>query len=174
MKTILNIPSEVYMNLLKHLLPSEHTDEEAAFVFTKVSLHDEEIELNYQDWYAVQPNDYESRSAYHFELKAETNGMIIKRAHDLDTCIIEFHSHINPEFIQFSYTDRQGFLEFIPHIFWRLQRRPYVAIVVTTQGVDALVWMDNVKKPKGLSMIKIGETEVVPTNNSLKQINYEL
>lgn len=173
MKTILNIPPEVYMELQKHLLPNIHTNEEAAFVFADVVLYDERVELNYQDWYAVQPNDYKSRSAYHFELTHETNGRIIKRAHDLDACIIEFHSHIDQEFLRFSPTDWKGFSEFVPHVLWRLRGKPYVAIVVTIHGVDALVWTNGVKKPKELSMIKTGATEVLPTNNSLKQDNDE-
>jgi len=173
MKTILNIPPEVYMELQKHLLPNIHTNEEAAFVFADVVLYDERVELNYRDWYAVQPNDYKSRSAYHFELTHETNGRIIKRAHDLDACIIEFHSHIDQEFLRFSPTDWKGFSEFVPLVLWRLKGKPYVAIVVTIHGVDALVWTNGVKKPKELSMIKTGATEVLPTNNSLKQDNDE-
>lgn len=168
MKTILNIPPEVYMELHKHLLPNLHTDEEAAFVFANAAFHDEKVELNYCDWYAVQPNDYESRSAFHFELTYETNGRIIKRAHDLDACIIEFHSHIDQEFVRFSPTDWMGFSEFVPLVLWRLKGKPYVAIVVTDHGIDALVWMNGAKKPKELSVIKTGSIEVLPTNNSLK------
>lgn len=173
MNTTLYIPPEVYNELQRHLLPNIQTKEVAAFAFAKVFLHNEQMELLYQDWYAVQPIDYESRSAYHFELTHETSRRMIKYAHDLDACIIEFHSHIDQEFVRFSPTDWRGFSEFVPHVLWRLKGKPYVAIVLTTHGIDALVWSNNAQNPKGLNAIKIGEINLIPTNNSLKQSDHE-
>ena len=44
-----------------------------------------------------------------------------------------------------------GLLETVPHMFWRLDNRPYVAIVVARSGFDALVWTRDAQKPVPLS-----------------------
>ncbi|MCF8332071.1 MAG: hypothetical protein K9H84_06430 [Bacteroidales bacterium] len=172
MKTILNIPQDVYKKIVKHLMPEHQTDEEAAFLFAEVVEQNESIYLNFRDWYAIKPIDYKSRSPYHFELKQETNSKIIKQAHDLNACIVEFHSHIDQKYIQFSYTDWLGFSEFVPHALWRLKGKPYLAVVVTRNDVDALVWTTP-QKPYKLTAIITEVQEITPANNSLKLENNE-
>ncbi len=173
MKTVLNIPHSVHKDLKKHLLPKHQADEEAAFLFAEVKEKDGALQFNFQDWYVVRPDDYESRSPYHFELKQEIQAKIIKQAHELNACIIEFHSHIDQDYIRFSYTDWKGFAEFVPHVLWRLEGKPYVAVVVTNNDVDALVWVDSPQKPPELTVIKTEKQEIKPANNSLKPENNE-
>lgn len=167
MKTVLRIPPHIHERLLKHLLPQPQLTEEAAFVFAEVLEDQEQVVLSFKDWYALTPDDYAVQSAYFIELTDRTRASIIKRAHDLGTALVEFHSHIDQEFASFSGSDLLGFSEFVPHIFWRLGGKPYGAVVVTTQGFDALVWLTDPKQPGQLDILQTGSTLLKPTNNTL-------
>ncbi len=48
-----------------------------------------------------------------------------------------------------------------------LKKRPYLAIVVARSGFDALVWLDNPKRPQQLDGILAGDRLLRPTNKSL-------
>ena len=72
MKTRIIIPSNIYKKLQHHLMPKIQSSEEAAFVFSAVTSKRDQIEFNYLDWYALQPEDFENRSSYHFEISHET------------------------------------------------------------------------------------------------------
>jgi len=167
------IPANVFNEIKHHLLPQNQKFEEAAFVYSVVKLHGEQMELSFLEWYAVQPKDYLNRSGFHFELTHEMNSRTIKRAHDLNSSIIEFHSHLDQKLVKFSYTDWQGFSEFVPHVLWRIKNKPYSAIVITKLGIDALVWVESFDKPLGLNELKIGNKVMIPSNNSLNHIDYE-
>ena len=60
--------------------------------------------------------------------------------------------------------------ETVPYIWWRLKKRPYLAIVVTATGFDALVWLDNPNIPLQLDGIIVGKSLLSPTNNSLLRV----
>lgn len=170
MSTRLYIPTKVYQALEDHLIPFPHDKEEAAFLFVSTERGNEELRLSYVDWYPVVDEDYSSRSPHHFELKHETNGKIIKKAHDLGASIVEFHSHIDQERVRFSHTDWTGFQEFVPYVRWRLQDKPYGAVVMAKNGIDALIWESSNEDPIRLEAIEMDEKELTPTHNSLKQI----
>ena len=76
----------------------------------------------------------------YFELTDEARIGLIKRAHVLQASLAEFHSHLSPWPAAFSLSDRMGLKETVPHMRWRLKRRPYLAVVVAPSGFDALVW----------------------------------
>ena len=95
-----------------------------------------------------------------------TRAALIKRAHDLEASLVEMHSHPAPWPAAFSYADRMGLSETVPHMWWRLNRRPYLAIVVSPSGFDALLWLDNATLPRALDTLKAGDRMLQPTNNS--------
>ena len=68
---------------------------------------------------------------------------------------------------QFSEYDREGLLETVPHMLWRLAKRPYAAIVVAPSGFDALVWLSDPQKPSALDALVAGSQIMKPTNLSL-------
>lgn len=158
---------------MAHLLPAKKDEEEAAFLFVSVVEEADQMVLACLDWWKMSEDDFESRSAYHFELKPEVNAAVIKHAHDLNATVVEFHSHINQDHVRFSPTDWRGFLEFVPHVRWRLQGKPYVAVVVSGDNFDALVWRGESDTPSGLHAIQVGVQQYKPTNNSLKNGKYE-
>lgn len=97
-----------------------------------------------------------------------TRAALIKRAHDLDASLVELHSHPGPWPAAFSYADRMGLRETVPHMWWRLKKRPYLAFVVASSSFDALVWLDGPKMPRRLDGLVVGERFLRPTNFSLR------
>ena len=120
MDIIIELPEKVHREINKHLLPPKMHVEEVAFVFAELAEKEGQHIFNYKSHLLLQPEEFVFQSSYYFELKDETSARIIKNAHDLKTSVIEFHSHVDQEFARFSHTDWSGFLEFVPHIFWRL------------------------------------------------------
>lgn len=152
-KSTILIPNYVYHKITRHLFPKMIESEEVAFLFSAVSRRDSSIQFRFKSWYGVQPKDYEYRSLEHIELKDEMRQKIIKSAFDLDTAIVEMHSHPFKEAARFSPSDLEGFDEFVPHVFWRLKGKPYSAIVFSASDFDALAWIDNPKAPEQLTEI---------------------
>jgi hypothetical protein len=92
---------------------------------------------------------------------------LIKRAHDLGTCLVEFHSHLGHGPAAFSWSDVTGLADFVPHVRWRLKGRPYAAVVVTKNSFDALAWVTPSPDPDSLEGILVGHDLKRPTNRSL-------
>ncbi len=167
MKPVLKISGALHDELVAHLLPHGSFIEQAVFVFLReqrVSDHvvfeaAEAVKLHGSD-FAVQESDY-------LELADRTRARLIKKAHDTQTCLLEMHSHPGPWPAGFSPSDRMGLRETVPHMWWRLKRRPYLAIVIAASGFDALVWMDNPKTPLALDALIAGDRVLKPTNYSL-------
>ena len=170
---VLHLPREVHEALLAHLLPPHRGPEEAAFVFARVVEAARSCTFEYVEWFAVPADGFMSRSRFHFELSDATRATLIKRAHDLDVSLIEFHSHHGPWPAGFSGTDWAGFEEFVPHVRWRLRGRPYAAVVVTLTGFDALVWHGATDEPRPLDAIVVDGQRQEPTRRSpLQQDGY--
>jgi len=72
------------------------------------------------------------------ELPALLN--ITNRAHKENMAIVEAHNHpLSTESVTFSYTDREGYKEFVPYILDYL-KKPYGATVWSNNSVDGIVW----------------------------------
>jgi len=162
-KILLKISKTVKADIWAHLLPKRFTVEEAAFLFVRRE-SDENGELfSYFDWAPVPPGGFLSRSAFHFELTDEIRAAMIKRAHDLETSVVEFHSHKGRQPAQFSASDLLGFREFVPHVWWRLKGRPYAAVVLLRSGFDGLVWSTGPDTPQRFDGIVVGKSVLTPT-----------
>lgn len=166
MKTILKLRPGLFEDLVMHLLPRDNTREQAAFLFASCS-QTEQVSFDVQQSEKLTPDDFDSQDDDYLELNDETRARLIKRAHDLQASLIELHSHPGPWPAAFSPADRLGLIETVPHMWWRLHKRPYVAIVVAPSGFDALVWLENPKVPQPLDALMAGHRLMKPTNNSL-------
>ena len=171
MNVYLDLPVGLREKLWSHLLQSDI--EQVAFVFAAVAAECGTTVLTAQDHYLAKPDDFEIHSEFHVELTDVTRSRIIKRAWDTGTTPVELHSHPGDVWgAMFSPSDMYGFADFVPHCRWRLRGRPYLAIVVSPAGADALVWIDKSGQPVGLTAIRAaGESAVVPTNQTIDDIN---
>ncbi len=166
---ILDLPTNIHNDIWNHLLPARFMNEEAAFIYVKQTVSKEASNFNFIEWHPVPPEGFQSRSAYHFELTDKTRGSVIKRAHDLNASLVELHSHAGHFSVQFSPTDFMGFQEFVPHILWRLKKRPYIAVVVSRAGIDGLAWLNDSDKPCRLTGVNIGTNTLKTTGGSFNR-----
>lgn len=169
MSGVIEISDAAWRELQNHLLPPNSQMEQGAFLLAR---HDEkpgncilfkhiETILLHRDDFASQDNDY-------LELADVTRARLVKRAHDLEASLIEFHSHPGPYPACFSNADLRGLAEFVPHVIWRLKRRPYAAVVVASSGFDGLVWSPPQKSPTPLNEIRTDSTKRHATGLTLR------
>ena len=154
MHAILRVPSGTISKLVAHLLPKGARSEEAAFGFATSASANGRLCFDLVDWLPIEPAGFAHRSAYYLELTDQTRQMLIKRAHDLGTSLIEFHSHPSATDADFSPSDFSGFREFVPHLLWRLKGRPYAAFVFTRHCFDGLAWMESADSPIAVAGIE--------------------
>lgn len=168
---LLHLHPDVYNALWRHLLPKRPVVEKAAFVYARQVVENGATVFRYVEWFPVPQNGFASRSLFHFELTDETRATVIKRAHDLGSSLVEFHSHTGSWPARFSPSDRAGFEEFVPHVWWRLKGRPYLAVVVAAGSFDAFVWLTDPRSPEYLGGIVIKEQILQPTRMSPLQVD---
>lgn len=147
----LSMPAEIYFELMDHLSSDEV--EHVAFLFTEPVVPGEPLRV--REIYSVPAEGFDFQSAYHVALTDEMRGYVIKRAWDLDGCLIEVHSHGGGPPVWFSGSDLRGFEEWVPHVRWRLRRRIYVALVFAGSAFDALVWEGDGDAPSALGELAV-------------------
>ena len=168
---VLTLNSPMKYALWAHLLPPDSLCEQAAFLFCTTSVVGERTEFEVVDSAFLTSADFAAQHSDYLELSDTTRIALIKRAHELGTSLAELHSHPGPWPAAFSPADRCGLRETVPHMRWRLKRRPYLAIVVAPSGFDALIWWNDPKIPEPLGGIRVGDVLMEPTNASLEGWN---
>ncbi len=167
MESQLRLSTNEYEALRRHLIPPEPVSEEVAFIFASVQSTDGGLRLVCREWTAIPPEGFLSRSLFHLELTDVTRSGAIRKAHQLETALVELHSHPYPYQARFSLSDISGLREFAPHVRWRLKGRPYGAIVVAPQTYDSLIWAVDSQAPSGTLDLAIDEKMLRPTGFSL-------
>ncbi len=177
MTVFLDLQPGLRARLWAHLLQNDV--EQVAIVFAAVEAQGETIVFSAMEVYIATPDDFEFHSGYHIELADEARARIIKKAWDTGTTPVEFHSHPGEESefwpAMFSASDMHGFSDYVPHCRWRLRGRPYLAVVVSPNGFDALVWAGTDNEPAALDAIREpGAPPAVPTNRTIDSLKMEV
>lgn len=167
MKATLKMSAALYDELIGHLLRPDSELEQAAFVFLREVHGSGQILFEASGAEKLAGRDFVVQEPDYLELADDTRARLIKKAHDGQACLLEMHSHPGPWAAGFSSSDRMGLRETVPHMWWRLKKSPYLAIVVAASGFDALVWYDNPKTPRPLDALMAGDRLLKPTNFSL-------
>ena len=168
MKTVINLPAGTYEDLVAHLLPGDNPNEQAAFLFAAVKVTEQGVTLDVVDSAKLVAADFDVQAPDYLELADATRARLIKRAHDLGASLIEMHSHPGPWNAAFSRSDLLGLSETVPHMWWRLGKRPYAAIVIAPSGFDAMVWLDGPLSPQELDSLAAGSQILRPTNITIR------
>jgi hypothetical protein len=150
--------------LLKDL---SHRPEEVGFLFAE----HEQATRNFRahTWRLAEKHELASRSDRHLVLTDEARAAVIRLAWTTGMAVIEAHSHGPDGFVRFSGSDLAGFEEWVPHLRWRLRGRPYAAVVIAGDGVDALAWIDSATSPEAISSIGVtGDRPIVPTGETIE------
>lgn len=167
---LLELPAAVYSDLQKHLLPPHSKIEQAAFVYARAETSAGNSTIfRFLDWLPLKADNFAAQHEVYLELRDEMRGSLIKRAHDLNASLVEFHSHPGPYPAQFSPSDLAGFHEFVPHVWWRLRGKPYAAVVVAPSGFDALAWLTSAQEPAALNGIMVEGERLTPTGLTLRK-----
>jgi len=168
MNCVLNVEPELKAELWAHLLPDAESHEQAAFLFCTPAEPDTDLKIEVVGSALLQAHDFAAQETDYLELSDTARIRVIKRAHHLGASLVELHSHPGPWPAAFSLADRSGLRATVAHMQWRLRGRPYIAIVVAPSGFDSLVWRQHARIPEPLAGIQVGETLLLPTNNSLE------
>ena len=167
MKALLKVDGTLYGGIMDHLLPPDSEQEQAAFLFARSIRTDRQVLFEVIEARKLGPADFGRQEGDYLEMADATRAGLIKKAHDLDASLVEMHSHLGPWPAEFSYADQLGLQETVPHMWWRLKKRPYLALVVSNSSFDALVWLDSAKEPRALDALLAGDATLKPTNFSL-------
>ena len=167
MKSYLAIEGVAFQSLMAHLLPRNVRQEQAAFVFAHTERTVRKICFEVTETRLLGPDDFTSQEDDYLAMTDSTRAGLIKQAHDMAASLIEMHSHLGPWPAAFSLADIEGLKETVPHMWWRLDRRPYMALVFARSGFDALVWTDNLTVPQALDGLVVDGQTLTPTNASL-------
>ena len=167
MTSLLECSQEVLKDLFQHLFEQGAEKEEGAFLLVNPSETGKELRLRVIELIKLYEANYVEQSDDYLELDEGTWSRVIKRAHSLRACIVEVHSHVGPWPAAFSLADLRGLRRTVPHVWWRLQNRPYLALVFTRKEFDALLWTHSPHKPTLLNCISSGGEILKPTSNSL-------
>jgi hypothetical protein len=168
MKAELLVPQTSLDEVWRHLDPRRAETEAAAFMIAKCEPSPDALALRWIETHRLQREHLAYCASDYLELRDETRAALIKRAHEVSGCLVEMHSHLGEWPAAFSVADLAGLAETVPHMLWRLQQRPYVALVIASSGFDALVW-ERADQPMPLDALISGSRILRPTNLTLRR-----
>lgn len=170
MEPSIHLREAMYGQLTSHLLAQDHDLEEAAFLLARVEVTASSVSFHGEEAICVPPDGFAFRSEYYLELDDTFRAEIMRRAWQSNRALVELHSHPRQRTpARFSPSDIAGLREFVPHTWWRLDRRPYAAVVMALGSFDALAWCSSpaaAETPRGLV---VGDRVLRPTGLSLAE-----
>jgi len=122
-------------------------------------------------WAHLRSNDVDEEAAFLFaepEFTAKGITLHVRGSYLVPSQDFECHAHPGWRPAVFSIYDFEGFSEFVPHVRWRLQDRPYAAIVVAGTTFDALAWIEpGNPTPVAVDAVTSASEILYPTRQSL-------
>lgn len=165
---IIRLSKHDFKKIIRHL---NKKTEQVAFLFFSRTNDGEQAIFNVVDYYLVPRCELIHESPYHAEVSEEAQAKVIKMAWDRKLALGEIHSHTgSSEGTTFSPSDLHGFDDFVPHVWWRLKGRPYLALVFGRSDFDALAWISNPGDPVGIGLVVVGNEEYRPTGITIREL----
>ena len=164
MTASLGMKATTYADVLHHLFPKRDRREQGGFLFCDFDEATQRFEV--LEWQPLTGADYAHQARDYLELSDATRAALIKKAHDMKASLVEVHCHPGQPRVAFSLADWMGFSEFVPHIRWRLAKRPYAALVFGHDCVDGFAWVGENKTPVGITTISTDTTSHATTGIS--------
>lgn len=172
MPITLLLSRELSLRLHDHLF---HGDSEQVAFLLAMPREGESRELRLTDVYLAPPEEFEDRTPFYVSLVSEVRPKVIKWAWDRGACLVEAHSHRGAGPAAFSPSDLAGLDEFVPHVWWRLKGKPYVALVFTRNGFDALAWISGPQEAEPVAALRVdGERERHPSNLTYRMLSWRV
>lgn len=162
MKYTIEIPGELEKTLQDHLFQNEL--EQGAFLFASVTESRRRLSLEVVDIYLVPPEGWAVQMDLYLEMRDEERARIMKMARSKDLAVIDCHSHpTSGDNVWFSPSDKSGITEFAGYANWKLDGKPYIAMVWGESSVDAVIWHGNFDKACRVDEVRVvnGSTKVL-------------
>jgi hypothetical protein len=138
-------------------------DEQLAFMLAAV----DGDEARVIDLWLIEDASFDIQTPWHLSLGDDTLGDVIRWAHAASASLIEAHVHRDGDPARFSLSDWAGLDAFVPHAFWRLRHRPYVALVFGEATFDGLVWRQDATIAEPVESLFVdGQPPRLPTVSS--------
>jgi hypothetical protein len=158
----LEISDEQFDRLTRHL--ASGPDEQLAFLLAR--WHEDVAKVT--DLRLIEARSFDLQTPWHLSLSDDERAAVIKWTHDNDASLIEAHVHRGWHAAEFSGSDWSGLDAFVPHVWWRLRHRPYIALVFADSTFDALVWRTDATTPETLAGLVVRDRPAQrPTGRSL-------
>lgn len=162
MGATLEISVEQFARLTEHLAAGP--DEQLAFLLARWR----EDVATVAGVRLIEARSFDLQTPWHLSLSDQERAAVIKWAHDNDASLIEAHVHRGSHPAEFSGSDWSGLDAFVPHVWWRLRHRPYIALVFADSTFDGLVWRMDPTTPETLAGLVVGDRPAdLPTGRSL-------
>lgn len=112
--------------------------------------------------------DYEYRGRLGVVVAEHVRPDVLRWAHGLGGALVEAHSHWHRGPVGLSRTDTDGLRASAPQLLWRLPGRPYLALAVGPDSVDAVCW--TASGPQALDAVVIAGRPLRPTGVGLRRL----
>ena len=147
-RIVLSTTDRLRSQILNHHPMSHDSPEQAAFLISSVEEGQGQTVVRGRELVCISGDQFDAHSRLGLELAEDVVPRLIRRAHELNGCLVEFHSHPFPSRARFSSFDLSHLAEFVPHVQWRLRCQPYVAVVLGPTTFDAIAWSaDGIASP---------------------------
>lgn len=131
--------------------------EQAAFLFARPSVEGDITAFTVEQAYYISPDGWSHQSRYHLELDDAERARVMASARRSGLVLVDCHSHPGTKgAVEFSPSDVYGITEFAPYVHWKLDRRPYVAMVWAPRSLDGIVWLPDANEAVPLSGVEVG------------------
>lgn len=144
----INMDEPVWLEARGHL---NSGPEESGFFLADWSEDDRTFSVT--AWRPMHNQTIGTGDQLHVSLSDDTRASVIQWATAENACLIEAHSHGAWSPAAFSRFDLRGLAEWVPHLWWRLQHRPYAALVTTIHDFDGIAWVAAADRPEQVATV---------------------
>jgi hypothetical protein len=166
MKRNITIPASIYDAIRLHLFQNEI--EQAVFLFAQPEALAGRLTLVVEDFYPVPPRGWEIQMEVYLQMRDSERAKIMKLARDKGFATIDCHSHPRSgDDVWFSPSDIAGITEFSQYARWKLDAKPFAAIVWGERSLDAVLWEGDFTQVHAVDKVQIsGSPSVLIPNGS--------
>jgi hypothetical protein len=161
------IPSNIAETLHRHFFRDEV--EQGAFLFAHARPEAAGLHLDVADFYLVPARGWEVQMEIYLQMKDSERAKIMKLARDKNLCAIDCHSHPRAgDDVWFSPSDVAGITDFAQYAKWKLDGKPFAAMVWGEQSVDAVLWRREFTHAERVTSVQIvgnSNTTLIPTGS---------
>jgi hypothetical protein len=153
MKRTIEIPEQIYRKVHGHLF--QNKVEQGAFLFARHE-QGQNSRLVVVDFYLVPRRGWEVQEELYLEMRDSERGKIMRLARNKKLAAIDCHSHPHAEDdVWFSTSDVAGITEFSKYARWKLDGKPFVAMVFGKNSVDAVQWDEDFVEARPVDAIRV-------------------